>query len=274
MSLKAIDFTSKVALVTGGGANGGIGHATALGLAKFGADLLVTDVDGQGAQTTAEEVRALGRRAIAVTCDSSKELDILEAFAVLDREFGRIDILFNNAGVPSHEHPENVTLDEWNRIMSLNITGYFIAAREAGKRMIDRGQGGCIINVSSIAGSLALGRGNFVYSVTKGAVNQFTRELAVEWAHHDIRVNAIQPAQVLTPALQGLIADPKFNSDKMVARFLSGIPMNRLGEPKDIAGAAVFLASDLARWVTGVLLPVDGGNLALNAGGSHIWPRD
>lgn len=96
----------------------------------------------------------------------------------------------------------------------------------------------------------------------------------MEWAHHGIRVNAIQPSQVLTPALRQLIADPKFNSDKMVARFLAGIPMNRLAEPEDIAGTVVFLASDLACWVTGVTLPVDGGNLALNAGGSHTWPSD
>jgi len=274
MTLKAIDFAGKVAVVTAGGANGGIGHAIALGLAQFGANIFVGDIDEEGAKTTAEEVRALGRRSVAVTCDMGSEADILRAFAVLDEEFGRVDILVNNAGIGKHQHPEEVTLETWNRIMAVNITGQFLAAREAGKRMIKRGQGGCIINISSIAGSLALGRGNFAYSVSKGGVNQFTHELAVEWAHHGIRVNAIQPAQVLTPGLRGLIANPNFNSDALVARFLTGIPLKRLGEPEDIAGAAVFLASDLAGWVTGVTLPVDGGNLALNAGGSHTWPTD
>jgi len=274
MTLKPIDFTGKVAVVTAGGANGGNGHAIALGLAQFGADILVNDIDADGAVATAEEVRALGRRAVAVTCDMGNDADILRCFAVLDQEFGQVDILVNNAGIGKHEHPEEVTLETWNRLMAVNITGQFLAAREAGKRMIARGKGGCIINISSIAGSLALGRGNFVYSVSKGAVNQFTHELAVEWAHHGIRVNAIQPAQVLTPGLRRLIANPKFNSDALVARFLTGIPLKRLGEPEDIAGAAVFLASDLASWVTGVTLPVDGGNLALNAGGSHTWPSD
>ena len=273
MALKVIDFTGKVAVVTGAGAKGGIGHAIALGLAQFGADVLVADINAQGAKATAEEIGTLGRRSVAVTCDTGKEQGILKAFELLDREFGRVDILVNNAGIPSHEHPENVALEHWDRVMAVNITGYFLAAREAGRRMIQHG-GGCIVNISSIAGSSALGRGNFVYSVSKGAVNQFTRELAVEWAHHGIRVNAIQPSQVLTPALRQLIADPKFNSDKMVARFLAGIPMNRLAEPEDIAGTVVFLASDLACWVTGVTLPVDGGNLALNAGGSHTWPSD
>ncbi|MDA8219296.1 MAG: SDR family oxidoreductase [Dehalococcoidales bacterium] len=272
--LKPIDFTGKVAMVTAGGANGGIGHAIALGLAQLGADILVGDIDTQGAATTAEEVRALGRRAVAATCDMGSDVDILRAFERLDQEFGQVDVLVNNAGIGKHEHPEEVSLDTWNRIMAVNITGQFLAAREAGKRMISRGHGGCIINISSIAGSSALGRGNFAYSVSKGAVIQFTHELAVEWAHHGIRVNAIQPAQVMTPPMHVLLANPKFNSDRLLARFLTGIPMNRLGEPEDIAGAAVFLASDLAGWITGVCLPVDGGNLALNAGGSHTWPSD
>ena len=274
MALKALDFTGKVAVVTGAGAKGGIGHAVALGLAQFGADILVADIDTLGAKTTAEEIGALGRRSVAVTCNTGEEQDILKAFELLDREFGRVDILVNNAGIPSHEHPENVALQHWHRVMAINITGYFLAAREAGRRMIQSGAGGAIVNVSSIAGSSALGRGNFVYSVSKGAVNQLTRELAVEWAHHGIRVNAIQPAQVMTPALRQLIGDPMFSSDKMVRRFLDGIPMSRLGEPEDIAGTVVFLASDLACWVTGVTLPVDGGNLALNAGGSRTWPSD
>lgn len=119
-----------------------------------------------------------------------------------------------------------------------------------------------------------MGRGNFPYSVAKGGITQITRELAVEYAGQGIRVNAILPAQVLTPTLQGIIDDPQFNADKLIARFLVGIPINRLLNPEDFVGPAVFLCSDAAAVVTGVLLPVDGGNLALNAGGSHIWPSD
>jgi len=139
--------------------------------------------------------------------------------------------------------------------------------------MIRRGRGGCIVNVSSIAGSSALGRGNFVYSVAKGGINQFTRELAVEWSPHGIRVNAIQPCQILTPALRRILADPRLDPETIKDRFLRGIPLGRLGEPDDVAKAAVFLASDAAAFITGVMLPVDGGNLALNAGGDRVWPQ-
>jgi NAD(P)-dependent dehydrogenase (short-subunit alcohol dehydrogenase family) len=156
-------------------------------------------------------------------------------------------------------------------MFAVNVTGCFLCAQAAGRRMIARGEGGAIINMSSIAGSSALGRGNFAYSVSKGAVNQFTRELAIEWAPYRIRVNAIQPCQVLTPALQSLIDDPQFDSDSLVATFLRGIPLGRLAQPEDIAAAALFLASDAASMITGALLPVDGGNLAMNAGGTVQW---
>jgi NAD(P)-dependent dehydrogenase (short-subunit alcohol dehydrogenase family) len=145
----------------------------------------------------------------------------------------------------------------------------------AGRRMIRQGRGGSIVNISSIAGSSALGRGNFVYSVTKGGINQLTRELAVEWAHHGIRVNAVQPAQTLTPGVRaGMLKDPRLDPATFQERLVRGIPLDRLGEPEDIAAAVVFLASDAAAFITGHVLPVDGGNLALNAGGSKTWDAE
>jgi NAD(P)-dependent dehydrogenase (short-subunit alcohol dehydrogenase family) len=140
--------------------------------------------------------------------------------------------------------------------------------------MIARGAGGSIVSISSIAGSSALGRGNFVYSVTKAGIIQLTRELAVEWAPYRIRVNAIQPAQTMTQAMDRMLADPRLDPATLKERFLKGIPLDRIGEPEDIAKAAVFLASDAAGFITGHSLPVDGGNLALNAGGSKVWPAD
>jgi NAD(P)-dependent dehydrogenase (short-subunit alcohol dehydrogenase family) len=262
------DLTGRVAVVTG--AASGLGQAMAIGLAQYGADIAVADVNEAGMDETVTRIRSLGRKAEAVRCDISKEEDVTGLFDVVDGVFGRVDILINDPFILARYKPEDLSLDDWNRVIGVNITGYFLCARAAGKRMIAQGTGGSIINMSSITGSTALGRGNFVYSVTKGAVNQFTRELAIEWARHNIRVNAIQPVQMRTPSVERWLADPKTDPD-LVSHLVKGIPLNRLGLPGDIVGPAVFLASDASAFVTGILLPVDGGNLALNAGGTTIW---
>jgi NAD(P)-dependent dehydrogenase (short-subunit alcohol dehydrogenase family) len=274
MTMEWFDLSGRVALVTGAGANGGNGHAIALGLARAGADVFAGDLDGEGAEQTAREVRALGRRGAACRCDAGSPEEIAAMFAAFDRAFERLDILVNNVGIGHRSRPEDLSLDDWRTVVRVNLDGTFLCSREAGRRMIAAGRGGSIVNISSIAGSSALGRGNFVYSMTKGGINQFTRELAVEWSPHQIRVNAIQPAQILTPALQRMFDDPRLNTERLRERLLTGIPLGRLGVPDDVAKAAVFLASDAAAFITGHLLPVDGGNLALNAGGSRIWPSD
>jgi NAD(P)-dependent dehydrogenase (short-subunit alcohol dehydrogenase family) len=182
---------------------------------------------------------------------------------------GHVDILVNAPFYFDRVKPEAMTLDQWNKALSVCLTGYFLCAQAAGQRMIAQG-GGSIINIGSIAGQTSLGRGNFVYGVAKSGVHQMTRELATEWAKHGIRVNAILPAQMKTTGVKSWLENPAADP-RLLERLLSGIPMNRIGETADIVGPAVFLASDAAGFVTGVLLPVDGGNLALNAGGSHTW---
>ncbi len=263
------DLSGQVALVTG--AATGIGKEIAFGLARQGADIVVSDIDLDGIRSVVETIQSEGRRAIGIQCDNAEPKQIHEMFIEIDRSIGMVNILINNVGIIVRQHPEEMTVEEWEKVIKVNLTGTFLCSQEAGKRMIAAGGGGCIISISSIAGWTALGRGNFAYSVSKGAINQLTRELAVEWAKYGIRVNAILPAQVRTTYLQRLTEDPNFDADSLIHDILKGIPLNRIGEPSDIVGPVVFLASDAAAFITGALIPVDGGNTALNAGGSKDW---
>jgi NAD(P)-dependent dehydrogenase (short-subunit alcohol dehydrogenase family) len=267
------DLNGKVAVVTGSGASGGIGHAIALGFAMNGADVVVSDIDEDGADATAGQIKELGRKTIACHCDISKLDDVTRLFGEADTHFGRIDVLVNVPfAFPARVPPHELSPGDWDLTFDVSAKGYFLCAQEAIRRMLDQAQGGSIINIGSIAGVSALGRGNFPYSCAKGAVSQMTKELAVEYAGRQIRVNGILPASVLTPGVRKLLDDPRFK-EEILPILLTGLPLGRLLTPADLVGPAVFLASDAAAAVTGVLFPVDGGNLALNASGSHTWPE-
>jgi NAD(P)-dependent dehydrogenase (short-subunit alcohol dehydrogenase family) len=264
------DLSGRVAVVTGGAS--GLGQAISIGLGRAGARVLVADINEAGAAQTVALMSAQGSSALAVHCDIANPDDVRALFDRAEAEFGTVGILVNNALLPPfREHPESYPLDAWEASLRVNLTGYFLCAREAGRRMLEAGIGGAIVNMSSIAGSTALGRGNFVYSVAKHGIVGLTRELAIEWAKDGIRVNAIQPCQFETPGLRSLLEDPSERARSMVDRFKGGIPLGRLGKPDDVVGPVVFLASDAACMVTGILLPVDGGNLAMNAGASLAW---
>ena len=255
------DLTGRVALVSG--AASGMGRAMSLALAQHGADLLLADLDAEGVRRTAEQIAALGRRAVPVTCNVSQPDAIRDLFARLDEVFGRIDFLANVAGEAIMAPPLDITVEQVQTVFQNLVFGRFLMCQEAGRRMIEAGRGS-IVNIGSLASTSALGRGHIAYSMAMGAVAQMTRELSTEWAGRGVRVNAILPAQVVNPSLEKrMAADPA-----MKDKWLSGIPRGRMGQPEDIQGLAVLLASDASSWITGTLIPMDGGNLAMNAGGT------
>ena len=255
------DLCGRVAVVSG--AASGMGRAMSMALAEAGADLMLADINLDGAGKTADEISAMGRRAIAVDCDVSRPNQIRAMFARVDEEFGRIDFLGNVAGEAAREKPEVISLEDVEQTWRNLVYGRFCCCQEAGRRMLAAGSGS-IVSLGSLASVTGMGRGHIAYSMAMGAVVQMTRELSTEWSGRGVRVNAILPAQVLNPGLQKRIdADPRIKE-----RFLSGIPMGRFGSPDDIRGLAVFLASDASSWITGAIIPMDGGNLAMNAGGS------
>ncbi len=256
------DLTGRIALVTGGAA--GIGLAISRHLGAHGATVVIIDLDATELAASVRALTAAGIRAIGWTGDIADEATVDALVARAFKEVGLVTILINNAGIGSHALLEKIELTEWQRVMEVDLTGSFMMARH----LIAAGSGGSIVNISSIAGSSAVGRGNISYSVAKAGVNQMTRELAVEWAHAGIRVNAVQPCQVNTPYFRLLVDGPGSEGKEKLAHMLRGIPLGRLAEPEDIAAAVHFLASDAAAMITEVLLPVDGGNLSLNAGGT------
>ena len=261
MTHPLFDLSGRVALVSG--AAQGMGRAMAIGFAEAGADVMICDINTEGVKATAEHIQSLGRRAVPVTCDITDVEQIRAMFAQLDREFGKIDILGNVAGPAKLYKPEEIDLVVMDKIIHGLIVARFCCCQEAGRRMLAAGKGS-IINFSSIGGVTALGRGNFAYSVGMGGVAQMTRELSTEWSGRGVRVNAVLPAQVINPGLEERMkVDPNLES-----MFLRGIPIGRLGRPDDIKGLAIFLGSDASSWITGAIIPMDGGNLAQNAGGT------
>ena len=261
MSSELFSLKGRVAVISG--AAQGLGQASALALAQHGADLVLVDRNLAGAEATGERIRALGCRAIAGSTDVSDPVAIEELFRRVDTEFGRVDFLGNIAGDGYLAKPEELTIADLHRVLQNLVVGRFAMCQQAGRRMLAQGRGS-IMNIGSLASSTALGRGHIAYSMAMGAVIQMTRELSTEWSHRGVRVNCVTPAQVVNPGLTARMqADPNLEG-----RFLRGIPAGRLGQPNDIMGLAVFLASDASSWITGAIIPLDGGNLAMNAGGT------
>jgi len=243
----------KVAIVTGGGA--GIGKAIALRLAEEGADVVIGDIDETAARAVAGQIEALGRRAAAVRTDVTRKPEI-EALVDTARQLGPIDILINNAGVeeitPLLEIPEA----EWDRTLDTNLKGVFLCTQVVAHQMIADGRGGRVVNLGSIAGIMPPRKVPH-YASSKGAVHTLTKQMALELAPHDITVNTVAPGVIRNGlSTQHSLADPE-----RAARIASGIPLGRVGSLRDISHAVLFLVSEEADYITGVVLPVDGGFL-------------
>ena len=250
------DLRDRVAIVTGGGK--GIGFKMAEGLAEAGADIVLCSRKVENCQQAAAEISKLGVKALARKCDVKSAGDVQGVVDDTVKEFGRVDVLVNNSGANWGAPPEDYPLEGWNKVLETNLTGAFLFSRAAGRIMI-RQKSGSILNIASIMGIIgteADAADAIAYSASKGALISFTKDLAAKWAKYNIRVNAIAPGWFPTDMTRWVL-------ENQGAKLNAHIPMRRFGDGDELKGAVVFLASQAASYVTGAVLPVDGGYLSI-----------
>ena len=250
------DLKGKVAIVTGGGR--GIGLRMAEGLAEMGANIALCSRNVENCQKAAQDLAKSGVKALAMACDVKSPADIQSVVDKTLDEFGRLDILVNNSGITFRSPAEDYPLEGWKEVLDTNVTGAFLCAQIAGRVMI-RQKSGSIINIASVLGVVGITpdkADGIAYPTSKGALITFTKDLAAKWAKYNIRVNAIAPGWFPTDMT-------KLAFERNGERILTLIPMGRFGETEELKGAVVYLASDASRYVTGIVLPVDGGLLAV-----------
>jgi NAD(P)-dependent dehydrogenase (short-subunit alcohol dehydrogenase family) len=270
MILPSLSLEGKVAIVTGAAGIRGMGRAIALTFAQAGADVAVCDIivkdDIHNLEETAQEIRKLGQRSIAVPTDITNKDNVETLVSKTMDELGDVDILVNNAGGGIGRATSLIEIDEevWHKVLDINLTGCYLLCHMVGKRMMER-KTGSIINTSSVMGirqgtrgqPTGVGRGSSTYAIAKAGVVMLTRGLARELAPYHIRVNAIAPGGIRTDMIR-----QSWETPEALERLVSTYPLGRIGEPQDIATAALFLASDASSFITGHILVVDGGLLA------------
>jgi NAD(P)-dependent dehydrogenase (short-subunit alcohol dehydrogenase family) len=244
------DLSGKVAIVTGAGR--GMGYHIALVLAKYGADVVVSSRTVSELERVGEEIEKLGRKVLIQQLDVTKIPEIHAMVGQSLKAFGHIDILVNNAGINITQWAVDVTEEAWDRVIDTNLKALFFCAQAVGKVMIQQKKG-TIINISSQTGTIAIPQ-RAVYCSSKGGVNQLTKVLAIEWAQYNINVNAIAPTFIETP-----FSKPMFEKEGFREYVLGNIPLGRVGQPEDVTGAVIYLASEASNLVTGHVLLVDGG---------------
>ena len=256
MANSSFDLSGKSAVVTGG--NGGIGLGIAFGLAEAGADVLVAARNEQKTAAAVKQLQGLGVRAMGTTTNVQSEEEVFAMVNMAIDEFGKLDILVNNAGIGIRKAPQDYTLEDWNLIMDINLTGTFLPCREAYPHMAAAG-GGKIINIGSMTS--IFGHDQVMpYSASKGGVVQLTKSLATAWAKDNIQVNSILPGWIETDLTEPLRTHESYR--ERYELISARIPYGRWGTPDDMAGTAVFLAAPASDYVTGVSIPVDGGYVA------------
>ena len=251
-SLDLFRLDGQAAVVVGGAA--GLGAAMARGLAEFGAAVAVADVGTGAAQRVAEEIAKAGGRALAVTVDVADRSRVERMAVEVEERLGPIEVLVNSAGI-THRGTADFPEAEWHRVIAVNLTGVFNGCQVVGRRMLGRRRQG-IVNIASIAGQIGL-TGTVAYAASKGGVAVLTRALAVEWAPHNVQVDAIAPSW-----FESNIGDLIHREPGYAERAMRRVPMGRMGTPDELIGAALYLASDASSMVTGHVLAVDGGTLA------------
>ena len=250
--LAMFDLKGEKAIVTGGGQ--GLGREMALALAEAGADVAVVQRRVEVAEQTAEEIRKLGRDSFAMKVDVSKTEDIRNMVAVAKDRFGKIDILINNAGIAHHVPAEELSEEDWDRMIDINLKGVFLGSQMVGREMIKQRKGS-IINIASMSGFIVnRPQPQAHYNTAKAGIVMLTKNLAMEWAKYNIRVNAIAPGYIKTPILAHNLGPGKIGEE-----WVKLTPMGRLGEPFELKGLALFLASKASSFVTGTTIVIDGG---------------
>ncbi|MDR3565496.1 MAG: glucose 1-dehydrogenase [Negativicutes bacterium] len=250
MNFPSADLSGKTALVTGG--SKGIGFGMAQALAHAGADMIIVSRNLEEGEQAAQEMRAMGRKAIALSCDVTSPAAVAAMVEKAVAAFGKIDILLNNAGMNIRKAVVDIAEEDWDKVIDTNLKGIFLVAQAVGKEMIKQ-KSGKIINIASIMGAVGMPM-LASYCASKGGVIQLTKVLALEWAQYNINVNCIGPAYIRTPMTAGWL-----NDEERLKVILDSTPLRRLGEVEDLAGPVVFLASDWSNYVTGHTLLVDGG---------------
>jgi len=251
------DLKGKVVIITG--ARRGMGKSHALSFAREGAKVVVSDISLEDCQKVVEEITSQGGEAMAVKCDVTKKEEIDEMVRKTIEKWGKVDVLVNNAGICQFKPFLQLTEEDWDRTIDINLKGYFLCAQRAAQEMVKQKSAGVIINVASVAmGQVGVGFPNLShYCASKGGIVAMTETLAIELAPFNIRVNAIAPGAIETPMIDPLNQDPK-----MMEATLARVPFHRVGKPEEVSNLVLFLASEASSYITGSTVVIDGGWLA------------